>query len=839
VTTVCTFTNTQQGSITIVKNTVGGNGTFAFTSNFGLTSPLTTVGGTVSQTVNGLTPGGSYNVSETVPAGWTQTNVICTNGTPAAITVVAGAATTCIFTNVQEGSIKVVKNTVGGDGTFAFTSNFGLTSLTTSGGTASQTFTLAPGISYSVSETAASGWTQTNASCSNGTPAAIVVAAGTSTTCTITNTKVAATVPDLIISKSHVGNFTQGDTGDIYTLTVTNTGQGPTTGTVTVTDVLPAGLTATAISGTGWTCTLATLTCTRSDVLAAGASYPVITVTVNVANNGSAFPPVAGSPVFQTGDILISMADGTVQWWREPWAQVKVLPTLTDGQAKGMAFDTSNNLYVTHWYGTNLSGNDVATFNQYGNSTGLFGSGYNCNPSSIVFDNSGNAYVGHADCSTAILKFSPLGLPIAQYSVLVENRGTYDIGLDNNQCTMYYTSEGPDVLRFNVCTNTQMSNFNSAPLPDPVAGAFALLPGGGMLIANSSVITSLDASGNFVRSYGAFGNTCWLGMALDADGVSFWASDWCASSVTRFNIATGNVIESHVVSNVGYFVKRIAIPKNIFSTIVTNTATVAGGGELNVSNDSASDATTINPPVPVAAPATNPAGTVNAANYGSTVAAGSIASVFGTNLSVGTATASAIPLPTTLASSSVQVGGQAAPLFFASPSQVNLQVPWALAGQSQAALTVTVGTLTSDQETVNIAPFAPGLFTLNIAGSSQGAVLIANTVLFAAPPSVPGSQAASRGGVISIYGTGLGAVSNQPPTGAAAQASPLSSTPTTPTVTIGGIVAHVSFSGLVPGTVGLYQVNVQVPTGAPVGNAVPVILSIGGVTSNTVTIAVQ
>jgi uncharacterized protein (TIGR03437 family) len=58
-------------------------------------------------------------------------------------------------------------------------------------------------------------------------------------------------------------------------------------------------------------------------------------------------------------------------------------------------------------------------------------------------------------------------------------------------------------------------------------------------------------------------------------------------------------------------------------------------------------------------------------------------------------------------------------------------------------------------------------------------------------------------------------------------------------VTIGGIVAQVSFSGLAPGAVGLYQVNVQVPVGAPAGDAVPVTLSIGGVDSNTVTIAVQ
>jgi uncharacterized protein (TIGR03437 family) len=853
VTTTCTITNTvvappSTGSIQVVKMVAAASpdGTFAFTSNFGLITQMTTKNGSVSSPwVMNLTPGSSYSVSETLPTGWTQTSAVCSNGVPSAITVIAGATTICTFTNSfaaapTTGSITVVKNTVGGNGTFAFTSNFGLTSLTTSSGTATQTFSnLAPGAAYSLGETVPSGWTQTSVSCTNGTPNAIIVTAAATTTCTITNTMVAL-VPDLGIAKSHVGNFSQGDVGDNYTLTVSNVGPGPTTGTVTASDILPAGLTATAISGTGWSCTLATLTCTRSDVLAAGASYPVITVTVNVANTPSAFPPAAGSPVFQSGDILISMTDGTVQWWREPWMEIEVLPSVTTGEAKGMAFDTSNNLYVTHWYATNLlSGNDVATFNQYGNSTALFGSGYNCNPSSIVFDNSGNAYVGQSDCSTAILKFGPSGNPLAQYSVQTENRGTYDIGLDNNQCTMYYTSEGPDVLRFNVCTNTQMSNFNSAALPDPVAGAFALLPGGGMLIANSSVITSLNASGNFVRTYGGFGGTCWLGMALDPDGVSFWASDWCASSVTRFNIATGNVIETHVVSPIGFMVKRIAIPKNIFTVIVTNTATVAGGGELNVSNDSASDPTTINPPAPLAAPATNPAGTVNAASYRPTVAAGSVASVFGTNLSVGTTAATTMPLPTALASATLQVGGQSAPLFYASPSQVNVQIPWALAGQSQAGVTATVGNMTSDEEPMNIAPFAPGIFTLNIAGSSQGAVMIANTAIFAAPQSVPGSRPVSPGQFISIYCTGLGAVSNQPATGAAAQGNPLSSTPTTPIVTIGGIASQVSFSGLAPGFVGLYQVNAQVPSGTPAGSAVPIILSIGGVTSNTVTIAVQ
>ncbi|UUZ81306.1 cadherin-like beta sandwich domain-containing protein [Paenibacillus sp. P26] len=94
--------------------------------------------------------------------------------------------------------------------------------------------------------------------------------------------------PDLSVTKTHSGNFTQGQTGAAYTITVTNSGAGNTSGTVTVTDTPPAGLTGKALSGSGWSCTLGTLTCTRSDVLAGGSSYPAITLTVDVAANAPA-----------------------------------------------------------------------------------------------------------------------------------------------------------------------------------------------------------------------------------------------------------------------------------------------------------------------------------------------------------------------------------------------------------------------------------------------------------------------------------------------------------------------------------------------------------------------
>ena len=101
------------------------------------------------------------------------------------------------------------------------------------------------------------------------------------------------------------------------------------------------------------------------------------------------------------------------------------------------------------------------------------------------------------------------------------------------------------------------------------------------------------------------------------------------------------------------------------------------------------------------------------------------------------------------------------------------------------------------------------------------------------------SNPAPPGSIIQIYCTGLGAVTNQPPTGSQSPGSPLAETTTTPAVSIGGVQATVLFSGLAPGYVGLYQVNALVPKESGVGSAVPVAILMGGATSNTVTIAVR
>jgi len=107
---------------------------------------------------------------------------------------------------------------------------------------------------------------------------------GTGGTATATVTVV---VPDLTVAMSHAGNFVLQQIGATYTITVSNSGGADTSALIVVDDKLPAGLTATGLSGANWNCTLSPLECTRGDVLPAGTSFEPITLTVNVTNSAA------------------------------------------------------------------------------------------------------------------------------------------------------------------------------------------------------------------------------------------------------------------------------------------------------------------------------------------------------------------------------------------------------------------------------------------------------------------------------------------------------------------------------------------------------------------------
>lgn len=309
-------------------------------------------------------------------------------------------------------------------------------------------------------------------------------------------------------------------------------------------------------------------------------------------------------------------------------------------------------------------------------------------------------------------------------------------------------------------------------------------------------------------------------------------------SVAGSNFGSGTVVRWNGQNRPTFFVDSSHLSVRIPAAdiaLVGRAAVLAfnaasGGGASNVTSF------TVGPP-----PQTASNAFVNAANPAgdNALAPLTIASLFGVNLAPATTVADlAPPLPFTLGGVTITMGGTAVPLFFVSPTQVNFQV-LRFTGTGSSTLTISQGTSTT-AITVLLKQYAPALFTTNAGGTGQASTLIAGTAALAAPlDAFPGSRPAKIGEYLSIYATGLGDVSNRPNLGNASPVEPLAATLVPPSVTIGGVPATVIFSGLAPGYVGLYQINVQVPAGAPTGPSVPLALTIGGVSSNTATIAVD
>jgi uncharacterized protein (TIGR03437 family) len=222
--------------------------------------------------------------------------------------------------------------------------------------------------------------------------------------------------------------------------------------------------------------------------------------------------------------------------------------------------------------------------------------------------------------------------------------------------------------------------------------------------------------------------------------------------------------------------------------------------------------------------------TVNAASLAQgAIAPGTIISISGANFAVSPLSASSLPLPTILGNTSVTFNGVAAPLFSVSASQIYAQAPFNLPA-GVASIQVSQGSVLSAAQTVNVAAASPGIFIVDRAISAAA-------VLHAADYSLVTSSSPARPGeYLLIYCTGLGAVGTSVASGAMAPSVPPDSTVQPPTVSIANLSANVTFAGLAPGFVGLYQINVQAPAGLPTGNQ-PVQTVTFGVVSNIATIA--
>ncbi len=218
-----------------------------------------------------------------------------------------------------------------------------------------------------------------------------------------------------------------------------------------------------------------------------------------------------------------------------------------------------------------------------------------------------------------------------------------------------------------------------------------------------------------------------------------------------------------------------------------------------------------------AKPAFNATSLIDAASFkGTGVAPGELVSLFGTSVGpdMPVSNSGFDPftggLPTTLAGISVNFDGVPAPLIFTSAAQINLQVPYEVAGHASTVVTVVNQGIASDPITVPVVSAQPGLFVQT--GTTQAIALNQDNSVNS--PSNP----AAKGTVVTLFATGAGVVEPPVPTGRPAS-GPLLSVGTGVAVSIGGASARVLFGGLAPGFVGLMQLNVEIPQAAPTGNA--------------------
>ncbi len=238
-------------------------------------------------------------------------------------------------------------------------------------------------------------------------------------------------------------------------------------------------------------------------------------------------------------------------------------------------------------------------------------------------------------------------------------------------------------------------------------------------------------------------------------------------------------------------------------------------------------------------PIINTGGILNSASFaaGGPSTPGALISIFGSNLATGNGvSATSLPLPTELGGAQVIIGGILMPLLYAGPTQINAVVPYPVPVNTTQQVIIQTGNALSVPEPNNVAPAAPGAFTLN--GSGSGAGIVAATNPDGSGYIVSTSQPAHPGSVIVVYCTGLGGVQSSLNAGDATPLSPLAPATDTVTLTIGGVNAQVYFAGLTPTLSGLYQINAQIPPGVT-GDAVPIVITGSGASGPPATIAIH
>lgn len=370
-------------------------------------------------------------------------------------------------------------------------------------------------------------------------------------------------LPDMIVTSAHTGNFSQGQTGATYTLTAKNNGSGPTTGTVTVVDTLPTGLTATAMSGTGWNCTFATGTCTRSDVLAGATSYPAITLTVDVAANA---PTSVTNSVAVSGGGETNTANDSAT---DPTTVTVVAPDLTIAKNHTGNFNL-NQVGATYTITVSNGGNGpttgtvtvVDTLPAGLTATAMAGTGWNCTFATGTCTRS-DALAAAGSYPAITLTVNVAGNAAASVTNSVTVSGGGEITTTNDTATDPTTITQPDLTVAKIHTG----NFTQSQ----VGATYTITVTNSGTGATTGAVNVVD--------------TLPTGLTATAMTGTGWACTVATTGCTRSDALAGSTAYPAITLTV-------TVAANA-ATSITNNVAVSGGGEVNTANDSAADVTTV------------------------------------------------------------------------------------------------------------------------------------------------------------------------------------------------------------------------------------------------------
>jgi uncharacterized protein (TIGR03437 family) len=525
----------------------------------------------------------------------------------------------------------------------------------------------------------------------------------------------------------------------------------------------------------------------------------------------------------------------------------------------GLAFDSSGNLYIAdsgNQVIREISGGIIKTI--AGNNTagysgdvasGVTGTATDAEmrgPTGVALDSSGNIYI--ADTGNHVIREVSAGLI---YTIAGDNTGGYmgDLGP-----AVDAELEFPASVAVDSAGNIFIADSGNNVIREIVAGNISTILGNGatttllhdpsqVLVDANDNLYICDSDGLRVLKFSLASQTVTI---LAGDGNIGFSGDFGPAPEAELDGPVSIALSGGYLYIADTFNNRIrkVYPDGTIATIAGSSvpsysgdggpalsATLSfphgviadGSGNVYIS-DTGNGVIRLLKPV---TPDISAGGVVNAASFKAQVSPGALATVFGSNFTgKGQSAVASLPLPASLVGVGVSVNGKPAPLLYISAGQINFQIPWETAAGS-AAIKVNSSAFASGAVNVPVLAAAPGLFF-------QGS----HAILLNSDNSLnSSSNPAAVGGTIQAYLTGAGAVSPAVADGEPAGSSPLSMVTSSVTATIGSEAATVSFAGLAPNFVGLWQVNVVVPSGLAKGDY-PLIISADGQASNAANVSV-